>query len=302
MAIDQAIPSDAGLPSKRVYVGNLPYHATAEDIETYLQDAGFEIERLDLSVDPFTQKNPSYCFVELFTQEQAQRALSELPGASFMGRPLKVNVHIPRRRDGPNTDRPRTFGERGEAPSTPARTFGNDWRTPGSRGTPQEGASPFGNRWQSRTERTDSPSGVQYSSTPSQGGRRVYVGNLPYFETQETLEESLRNVFAEFTVESVSKLITGNPREDDDSGLHHYCFVDVADANEALSAIKALDGSAMQWGGQLRVNVAKDRRQQTAEYGVRRTDSPSAVVGAASPGIEKPARDLGSLSSWRRAN
>lgn len=300
MAIDQETPAE--LQSKRVYVGNLPYHATSVDIETYLVDAGFEIEKLDLAVDPFTGKNPSYCFVELFTLEQAQRALSELPGASFMGRPLKVNVHIPRRRDGA-VPSPRSFGpregEQASSPATPARTFGNDWRTFGSRGTPQEGRESSGSasRWAARTE-----SPAQAQSTPSQGGRRVYVGNLPEFDSQEDLEAQLRAVFKDFGVESVSKLITGNPREDDTSGLHHYCFVDLADANEAQSAIKALDGGDMLWGGQLRVNVAKDRRQGV-EGGVvgtpRRTDSPGA---SASPAVEKPFRDLGSLSSWRRGN
>ncbi|KAL1303409.1 hypothetical protein AAFC00_006800 [Neodothiora populina] len=304
MAIDQPQSGDA--PSKRVYVGNLPYHAQASDIETYLTDAGFDIERLDLSVDPFTQKNPSYCFVELTTVEQAQRALSELPGASFMGRPLKVNVHIPRRRDGaPST---RSFGgdrEGSATPSTPARTFGNDWRTPGSRSTPQEGGervSSFSSRW---ANRTDSPAGQsQQTSTPSQGGRRVYVGNLPEFPSQENMEEQLRSVFGDFSVESISKMITGNPREDDDSGLHHYCFVDLADAQQAQAAIAKLDNSEMTWGGSLRVNVAKDRRTQ---YGERRTDSPSAGGAAASPAAaspapEKPFRDLSSLSSWRRGN
>lgn len=297
-------PQSLDAPSKRVYVGNLPYHAKAEDIETYLQEAGFEVERLDLNVDPFTGKNPSYCFVELFTAEQAQRALSELPGASFMGRPLKVNVHIPRRRDGPINSSPRTFGgerEGSAAPSTPARTFGNDWRTPGSRSTPQDGerVGTFQSRWNNRTE---SPALTQ-TSTPSQGGRRVYVGNLPEFSSQEDLEEKLRSVFGDFGVESVSKLITGNPREDDTSGLHHYCFVDLADAEQAQAAIGKLDNVAMPWGGTLRVNVAKDRRSQ---YGERRMDSPSAggvsAPAASSPAPERPARDLGSLSSWRRGN
>lgn len=295
------LPNDT--PSKRVYVGNLPYHATSSDIETYLQEAGFDVERLDLSVDPFTQKNPSYCFVELFTVEQAQRALSELPGASFMGRPLKVNVHIPRRRDGaPSTTR--TFSDRANieqsAPSTPGRTFGNDWRTPGSRSTPQEGRenSSFTSRWTPRT--SDSPA---QHSTPSQGGRRVYVGNLPEFANDEALDQEMRSIFGEFTVETVSKLITGNPREDDTSGLHHYCFVDLADANEAQNAIKALDNGVMSWGGSLRVNVAKDRRQQ---YGDRKVDGAAltsgTASGTASPAVEKPFRDLGSLSSWRRGN
>lgn len=294
MAVD-AQSIDA--PSKRVYIGNLPYHARVEDIETYLQDAGFEIERLDLSVNPETGKNPSYCFVELFTVEQAQRALSELPGASFMGRPLKVNVHIPRRRDGPGAPT-RTFSDRegSAAPSTPARSFGSDWRTPTSRSTPQDGerTTSFQSRWNNRTE---SPALAQ-TSTPSQGGRRVYVGNLPDFTTQEALETQLASVFQGFSVESVSKLITGNPREDDTTGLHHYCFVDLADAEQAQVAISKLDNAAMTWGGSLRVNVAKDRRTQ---YGERRTDSPSAAPAASSPAPERPARDLSSLSSWRRA-
>lgn len=316
----------SGAPaSKRVYIGNLPYHATSQDIETYLTEAGFDIERLDISVDPFTGKNPSYCFVELFTAEQAQRALSELPGASFMGRPLRVNVHIPKRRDGTalggnssSSSRASPFGssdrEAGtQSPATPARTFGNDWRTPssnnGSRFTPREsngngenGGSatrPFMGRFNSSSRNAEASPVSSQQFTPSQGGRRVYVGNLPSFETQELLESELRTIFADFAVESISKLITGNPREDDDSGLHHYCFVDLVDADQAQAAIQALDGSAMAWNGTLRVNVAKDRKVFERRAGEA---SPAPVGAAEKPVVEKPFRDLGSLSSWRRAN
>jgi RNA recognition motif-containing protein len=41
-------------------------------------------------MDPFTGRNPSYCFVDLVDADEARRAIETLNGTSLLGRVLKV--------------------------------------------------------------------------------------------------------------------------------------------------------------------------------------------------------------------
>jgi RNA recognition motif-containing protein len=81
--------------------------------------------------------------------------------------------------------------------------------------------------------------------------KKLYVGNLPFSST----EEDLRDVFGRHgTVESVAVITdreTGRPRG--------FAFVEMAEADAADDAIRALDGSDL-GGRSIRVNEAQDRR------------------------------------------
>jgi RNA recognition motif-containing protein len=81
-------------------------------------------------------------------------------------------------------------------------------------------------------------------------GRKLYVGNLPYSATEQTL----RDAFSQSgTVDSVS-LIT-----DRDSGQSKgFGFVEMATEQEAQAATQALNGSTMD-GRQIKVNEAKPK-------------------------------------------
>lgn len=81
----------------RLYVGNLLYTAQPGDVEKFFAENGFEITRLSMSTDPFTGRNPSYCFIDLETEEDCGRALNELNGKEILGRPVKINVGIARK-------------------------------------------------------------------------------------------------------------------------------------------------------------------------------------------------------------
>jgi RNA recognition motif-containing protein len=47
-------------------------------------------ERIDMSIDPFTGRNPSFCFVELDSKTEADRAIVELEGKPVLTRPVKI--------------------------------------------------------------------------------------------------------------------------------------------------------------------------------------------------------------------
>lgn len=52
---------------------------------------------IDMSTDPFTGRNPSYCFVDFRTTEDAQRALETMQGHYVLGSPVKLNYCTPRK-------------------------------------------------------------------------------------------------------------------------------------------------------------------------------------------------------------
>ncbi|KAL4926196.1 RNA recognition motif domain-containing protein [Aspergillus undulatus] len=84
---------------RRIYVGNMPYIAKEQDVIGFFERGGYTITKLDISIDPFTGRNPSYCFVEFETKEEADRAMNELTGLDFMRRPLKIKPCTPKQRD-----------------------------------------------------------------------------------------------------------------------------------------------------------------------------------------------------------
>jgi RNA recognition motif-containing protein len=85
---------------RRIYVGNLPYHVRPRDVEELFGEAAqggpYEITLLAMSVDPFTGRNPSYCFVELADRSQAESAMAQLNGTMVLGRPVRIKPCIPR--------------------------------------------------------------------------------------------------------------------------------------------------------------------------------------------------------------
>ena len=261
--------------SKRVYVGNMPYHAQREDLEKFLIEAGFQIERLDMTIDPFTGRNPSYCFVEFPSLAEAQRAISELPGAHFMGRPLKANVHTPKRND-------RQQQQQDERARPAPKAFEQHNRRPQAVQPPNRGGSYAFDRW----NRSDAKA---HWTAPQEQGRRVYVGGLPRITGQDTVNDEMKALFKDFNVEAVSKIISPHPSKSEEPGSHHYCFVDLASKEEVDQAVEQLDGSPTPWEGTFKVNRARDK---TTRKVFREQNIPEA---AAAP--EPPRRDLS--GSWR---
>ena len=81
-------------------------------------------------------------------------------------------------------------------------------------------------------------------------GRKLYVGNLPYSATEQSLREAFA---ASGTVDSVS-LIT-----DRDSGQSKgFGFVEMATDAEAQAATQAMNGQTLD-GRQIKVNEAKPK-------------------------------------------
>ena len=89
----------------KLYVGNLPYSATEDDLKTHFSQAG-TVTSVALIKDRATGRAKGFGFVEMETAEEAQKAITMFHGQDFMGRTITVNVARPRE------ERPRNFGDR----------------------------------------------------------------------------------------------------------------------------------------------------------------------------------------------
>jgi len=83
-----------------IYVGNLPYRTSDEDLSTLFAPYG-EVESARVITDRETGRSRGFGFVEMADEEQALAAIEGLNGADFQGRPLTVNQARPRTAGGP---------------------------------------------------------------------------------------------------------------------------------------------------------------------------------------------------------
>ncbi len=73
-----------------LYIGNLSYQATEDDLREVFAEYG-TIKRVVLPMDRETGRMRGFAFVEMMEDAQEDTAISELDGAEWMGRQLKVN-------------------------------------------------------------------------------------------------------------------------------------------------------------------------------------------------------------------
>jgi cold-inducible RNA-binding protein len=86
-----------GNGNNRLYVGNLPFKTTDDDLSSLF--AGFgNVDRASVVTDRDTGRSRGFGFVEMRTAEEAQAAITGLDGKPFEGRNLQVNVARPRER------------------------------------------------------------------------------------------------------------------------------------------------------------------------------------------------------------
>ncbi len=81
--------------AKNIYVGNLPWSATADDLLQLFQEHG-QVARAQVITDRETGRSRGFGFVEMQDDAEAQKAIEALNGAPFQGRPLTVNEARPR--------------------------------------------------------------------------------------------------------------------------------------------------------------------------------------------------------------
>jgi RNA recognition motif-containing protein len=83
-----------------IYVGNLPFQVTSEDITDVFAEYG-TVKRVHLPTDRETGRLRGFAFVEMSTEAEEDSAIAALDGAEWMERELKVNKAKPREQKKP---------------------------------------------------------------------------------------------------------------------------------------------------------------------------------------------------------
>ena len=78
-----------------IYVGNLSYEATQDDLRHAFESFG-QVESATIITDKFSGKSKGFGFVEMPSPEQARSAIEGLNGKELRGRALTVNEARPR--------------------------------------------------------------------------------------------------------------------------------------------------------------------------------------------------------------
>ncbi|NJK56225.1 MAG: RNA-binding protein [Pleurocapsa sp. SU_5_0] len=78
-----------------IYVGNLNYEVTKEDLTTVFEEYG-TVSRVSLPSDRETGRPRGFGFVEMSSDDEETKAIENLDGAEWMGRELRVNKARPR--------------------------------------------------------------------------------------------------------------------------------------------------------------------------------------------------------------
>ena len=76
---------------KRLYIGNLDYATTEDDLRAAFGEGGRNVTDVHIVSDRETGRPRGFAFVEMATDEEARAAIESLDGSDLMGRNIQVN-------------------------------------------------------------------------------------------------------------------------------------------------------------------------------------------------------------------
>jgi RNA recognition motif-containing protein len=168
-----------------------------------------------MSIDPFSGRNPSYCFVDLDDNEDIDAVIRRLQGYLIRGRSIKINYDAGKRQQRAPR-RIETCLENGEQRSfdfTPTKT------------------SPFIFDRYTRNDARD------HWAKPIEKNRRLFVGGLSDISDQAFVNEEMRQLFHGHEIQAVSKRILPAHRNMAIAATGQcYCFVDLPSKTAKFAA------------------------------------------------------------------
>ncbi len=78
-----------------IYVGNLDYNVNDQDLERFFAEYG-TVTSAKIIIDKYNGRSKGFGFVEMNNDEEAQKAIKELNGATLENREMVVNEARPR--------------------------------------------------------------------------------------------------------------------------------------------------------------------------------------------------------------
>lgn len=88
--------------NSKLYVGNLPFASTAQDLEALFGQVG-TVSVVEIIFDKFTGRSRGFAFVTMENGDAAQQAVEKFHGHELEGRALSVNIARPREERAPGS-------------------------------------------------------------------------------------------------------------------------------------------------------------------------------------------------------
>lgn len=106
---------------KKIYVGNLPFSTTSESLTDIFSPFG-QVDSSKIVLDRDTGRSKGFGFVEMASDDEADRAIEKLHGSDYGGRALTVNEARPVEKKDPSR-----FGSRPGMGRAPMDRSSNRW-------------------------------------------------------------------------------------------------------------------------------------------------------------------------------
>ena len=76
---------------KKIYIGNLEYSVTENDLSRLLEEKGINAQKITVIMDKYSGRSKGFGFAEFETEEEVQKAIDSLNGQELNGRTLKAS-------------------------------------------------------------------------------------------------------------------------------------------------------------------------------------------------------------------
>lgn len=83
----------------KLYVGNLAFGASEEDLKKLFSEAG-AVQSVKIVTDAYSGRSRGFGFVEMTSEGEAEKAISTINGKTFMDRALIVSEARPQKQKG----------------------------------------------------------------------------------------------------------------------------------------------------------------------------------------------------------
>jgi RNA recognition motif-containing protein len=83
----------------KLYVGNLSFGASEEDLKKLFSEAG-NVQSVKIVTDAYSGRSRGFGFVEMGSEAEAEKAISDINGKTFMERALIVSEARPQKKRG----------------------------------------------------------------------------------------------------------------------------------------------------------------------------------------------------------
>jgi len=103
------------MASIKLYVGNLPWSATSDELGQKFSEAG-NVVSAQVITDRYSGRSRGFGFVEMSSEEEGQKAIELFNGKDFGGRNIVVNIARPPKESSSSDDRGESQPEPMEKP------------------------------------------------------------------------------------------------------------------------------------------------------------------------------------------